>query len=87
MYFVYVLRCRDGSLYTGITNDINRRLAAHKAGTASKYTRARGALKFEYVERKRNRSHALRREAQIKRLSRSQKCALIRAVGKSPKVR
>jgi putative endonuclease len=87
MYFVYVLRCRDGSLYTGITNDVDRRLAAHKAGTASKYTRSRGALRFEYIERTRDRSGALKREAKIKQLTRTQKLALIRTVGDSRKVR
>lgn len=87
MYFVYVLRCRDGSLYTGITNDTARRLKAHKAGTASKYTRSRGALKFEYIERKRTRGTALKREAQIKKFTRAQKLVLINKVGDSRKVR
>lgn len=86
MYFVYVLLCKDGSLYTGITNDMVRRLAAHKAGSASKYTRSRGAVRFEYIERKRTRATALRREAAIKKLSRECKLALIK-VGKLPKVR
>lgn len=87
MYFVYVLRCRDNSLYTGITNDVPKRLAAHKAGTASKYTRSHGALRFEYIERKRTRGNALRREAEIKKLSRAAKLALIKKVGESRKVR
>ena len=87
MYFVYVLRCRDNSLYTGITNDIEKRLLAHKAGTASKYTRSRGALRFEYIERKKTRGNALRREAEIKHLTRKQKLALIQKVGDSRKVR
>lgn len=87
MYFVYVLRCADDSLYTGITNDIAKRLLAHKAGTASKYTRSRGALRIEHIERKRTRGHALRREAEIKKFTRTQKLALIRKVGDSRKVR
>lgn len=87
MYFVYILRCRDKSLYTGITNNIEKRLTAHKAGTASRYTRSRGAMKFEYIERKRTKGHALKREAVIKKLSRAQKLTLIRKVGDSRKVR
>ena len=85
MYFVYLLRCADTSLYTGITNDLDRRLRAHKAGTASRYTRSRGALRFEYIERKRTKGNALKREAMIKKLSRAEKLALIRSakVGKS----
>lgn len=79
MYFVYLLRCADQSLYTGITNDVQRRLTAHKSGSASRYTRSRGALAFEYIERKRTRGAALKREAEIKRLTREQKLALIRS--------
>ncbi|MBP9757407.1 MAG: GIY-YIG nuclease family protein [Candidatus Pacebacteria bacterium] len=86
MYYVYLLRCSDTSLYTGITNDLDRRLAAHKAGTASRYTRSRGALRFEYIERKRTKGNALKREAAIKKLSRSDKLALIRTVRSSGKV-
>ncbi len=87
MYFVYMLRCRDRSLYTGITTDITKRLAAHKAGTASKYTRSRGALRMEYIESGHVRGAALRREAEIKKMSRLQKLELIRTVGDSRKVR
>ncbi len=83
MYFVYILRCKDGSLYTGITNDIDKRLAAHKAGTASKYTRSRGVKKFEYIERKRTKGNALRREAEIKKLARIEKLVLIRKLANS----
>ncbi|PYP69609.1 MAG: hypothetical protein DMD41_16575, partial [Gemmatimonadetes bacterium] len=60
---VYLLRCRDGSLYTGITNDLARRLARHRAGTASAYTRARRPLRLVYTEGQPSRSAALRREA------------------------
>jgi putative endonuclease len=80
MYFVYMLRCRDGSLYTGITNDLQARLGKHRAGTASRYTRAKGAGEIVYTERKRNRSTASRREAEIKRLSRQEKLHLIESV-------
>ncbi|MCE9629527.1 MAG: GIY-YIG nuclease family protein [Planctomycetia bacterium] len=77
---VYLLRCRDGSLYCGITNDLVRRLAAHAAGKASRYTRSRLPVKLAYTEPQPTRSAALKREAAIKRLPRRQKQAqLIRA--------
>ena len=75
---VYLLRCRDGSLYTGITNDLPRRLAAHRAGKGSAYTRSRRPLRLAYREVVSNRSAALRREAAIKRLPREKKLELIR---------
>lgn len=75
---VYLLRCRDGSLYTGITNDLARRLTAHRAGKASAYTRSRRPLRLVYREPARDRSAALRREAAIKRLPRKAKLELIR---------
>lgn len=78
MYFVYILKCNDGTLYTGITTDVARRLREHKAGTASRYTRAKGAVKMLHTERLKTRSAALKREAQIKRLPRSKKLTLIR---------
>jgi putative endonuclease len=77
MYYVYILKCKDGSLYTGITNDLGKRLAAHKAGKASAYTRSRKPESFIHIERKRTKGNALKREAAIKRLSRTQKLALI----------
>lgn len=78
---VYLLRCRDGSLYTGITNDLARRLAAHRAGKGSAYTRSRRPLRLAYHERVADRSAALRREAVIKRLPREKKLQLIRRRG------
>lgn len=77
MYYVYILRCADKSLYTGITTDIARRLAEHRAGRGARYTRSRGAARVVYSERKLNRSTASRREAEIKSLSRAAKLALI----------
>ena len=74
---VYILRCADGSLYTGITNDLPRRLAAHRAGTGARYTRARLPVRVVYREIRRNRSEASKREASIKRLSRADKLALV----------
>lgn len=76
-WIVYVLRCADGSLYTGITNDLRRRLAAHRAGTASRYTRTRGPVRVVHREPAADRGAALRREAAIKRLPRTAKLALI----------
>ena len=78
-WFVYLLRCRDGSLYTGATNDLPRRLASHRAGRASAYTGSRRPLRLVYVERHSSRSAALRREAAIKRLTRRAKLALVDA--------
>lgn len=76
---VYLLRCGDGSLYTGITNDLTRRLAAHRAGKGSAYTRSRRPLRLAYRELVSDRRAALRREAAIKRLPRKKKLELIRA--------
>lgn len=74
---VYMLECADGSLYTGWTNDIESRLAAHNRGTGAKYTRGRGPVKLVYIEYLPDRSTALRREAAIKKLSRDKKHLLI----------
>ena len=83
MPFVYILRCSDGTLYTGITNDLERRLLAHRAGRASRYTRSRLPVRLVYTEqvkgRARGRGAALRRELEIKALSRAEKLELIRA--------
>jgi putative endonuclease len=76
-WLVYLLRCSDGSLYTGITNDMPKRLKAHAAGKASKYTRSRLPVKLAYSEPKRSKSAALKREAAIKRLRRADKDRLL----------
>jgi len=78
VWTVYMLRCGDGSLYTGITNDLPRRLVRHRAGTASAYTRARRPVSLVFQERQPDRSAALRREAAVRRLSRAEKLALVR---------
>ena len=80
-WFVYLLRCADGSLYTGIAKDVDRRCQQHNAGTASRYTRSRLPVVAVYREAHASRSLALRREAAIKALSRRQKEALIRLAG------
>ncbi|MCI9671488.1 MAG: GIY-YIG nuclease family protein [Lawsonibacter sp.] len=77
LWYVYILRCGDGTLYTGITDDIPRRLAAHRAGKGAKYTRGRGSLELVYQEQAPDKSAALRREAAIKRLRRREKERLI----------
>lgn len=76
-WIVYLLRCSDGSLYTGITNDFPKRLKAHAAGKASKYTRSRLPVKLVYSEPKRSKSAALKREAAIKKLRRAEKDSLV----------
>jgi len=77
-WLVYVVRCADGSLYTGIAKDVIRRCQQHNAGTASRYTRSRLPVKLVYQESLASRGLALRREAAIKALSRQEKLALIR---------
>ena len=76
-YFVYMLRCGDGSLYTGSTNDVERRLKAHQSGKGAKYTRSRPPVALAYQEELPDKSAALRREAAIKSLTRQEKLALI----------
>lgn len=73
----YLLECADGSLYTGITNDLDKRVAAHNEGTASKYTRSRLPVRLVYAEAHADRSAASRREAAIKKLKHAGKLALV----------
>jgi putative endonuclease len=75
--FVYILLCADGTLYTGWTSDLERRLAAHNSGQGAKYTRGRRPLRLIYVEELSGRPAALRREREIKRMRRAEKLALI----------
>lgn len=76
-WWVYLIECADGTLYTGISNDLDKRLAAHNAGTAARYTRGRRPVVLRYAEPAADRSSASRREASIKRLSRRAKLALV----------
>jgi putative endonuclease len=78
-YWIYILKCSDGSLYTGCTSSLTRRLRAHLSGKASKYTRSRLPVTLAYAEKAVDKGGALRREAQIKRLTRSEKLFLCRA--------
>lgn len=72
-WVVYILECGDGSLYTGITDNFQRRIKAHESGKGAKYTRGRGPLTLRYMESCGDHSEALRREIQIKALPRGEK--------------
>lgn len=87
IWCLYILRCRDGSLYTGITTDVERRFEAHCAGKGAKYTRGRGPLELVYQESCENHSHALKREWEIKALTREKKELLIANYTKNSKNR
>ncbi len=78
---LYLLRCGDGTLYCGISNDVQKRFAAHQAGKGARYTRGRGPLELVYEELCGDHAEALRREAQVKRMTRAEKLALLQ---KSP---
>ena len=78
-WYVYILRCGDGSLYTGITNDLALRLQRHGAGKGARYTRSRLPVELVYQERANGQGAALRRELALKRLTRAEKLALIEA--------
>ena len=76
-WYLYILRCGDGTLYTGITTDVEKRLEAHRAGKGAKYTRGRGPLELVYRECCHCHSEALKREAAVKKLTREKKEMLI----------
>jgi len=76
---VYIIRCRDGTLYTGATSDLERRITEHNRGTGCRYTRGRCPVKLLYRESFRSKSSALKREARIKGLNRGRKLMLIGA--------
>ncbi len=77
LWYVYIIECREGSLYTGITNNLEKRMAAHNDGTAARFTRGRGPIRLRYCEKQVDRSAATRRETRIKKLSRDAKLKLI----------
>ena len=77
IWYLYILRCGDGTLYTGIARDVEKRLEAHRTGKGAKYTRGRGPLALVYREECAGHSAALRREREIKALSREEKQRLI----------
>lgn len=76
-YWLYILQCGDNTLYTGTTDDVERRLAVHQSGKGAKYTRGRGPLTVVYREACTDRSAALRREAAVKHMTRAEKLSLI----------
>lgn len=86
-WWCYIVRCADDTLYTGITNDLARRVAAHNAGTASRYTRARRPVRLVYRETNADRSAASKREAEIKRLPRNTKLELAGGLRKRRKIK
>ena len=76
-WFLYILKCRDGSLYTGITTDIDKRVTAHNEGRGARFTSGRTPVKLLYYEKQEDRSKATKREREVKKLTRQQKLALI----------
>ena len=84
LWFVYIARCGDSTLYTGITNDLARRLSAHASGRGARYTRSRGGVRLHHWEAARSKGAALRREAAIKKLSRAAKLAMADVPGLRP---
>lgn len=85
VWYIYILRCGDGTLYTGITTDVEKRLEVHRSGKGAKYTRGRTPLELVYTETCENHSLALKREREIKSLSREEKQKLIHsATGEMP---
>jgi putative endonuclease len=76
-WHVYILRCRDGSLYTGCTNDLDNRLAAHNAGKGAKYTASRRPVQVVYTEPAGSKSAAMQREFEIKRWTKARKEVLV----------
>ena len=79
-YYVYILNCSDGTLYTGWTMDVERRLEEHQSGQGAKYTRCRRPVSLCYMEEASGKKEAMRREYAIKRMTRQQKLALIKAM-------
>ena len=76
MHYTYMLRCKDNTYYTGYTNDLEKRLKAHNEGKGAKYTKGRGPVELVYYEEYEDKSTAMRREWELKQLSRSHKNAI-----------
>ena len=83
-HYTYILKCADGTYYTGWTTDLERRLKAHNKGTGAKYTRTRRPVTLAYAELYRTKSEAMKREAAIKKLSRKEKEALMASFSGTP---
>lgn len=84
---VYILKCKDGVFYTGITNDLERRLKQHNSGNGCRFTRCRIPVKLAYKEKCAGRSEALKREARIKKFARREKLRLIAGLKPAPKTK
>jgi putative endonuclease len=80
MFFVYILMCRDGSLYTGMTNDLEKRMEAHSRGKGSRYVRSRLPFELVHSEPFGTKPEAMKRENEIKMMKREEKTALIKGV-------
>jgi putative endonuclease len=80
MYYVYILKCKDGTLYCGSTNDLKKRAELHNSGRGSKYVHSRGGGTIVYTEKLQNKSASLKREFEIKKWSRSKKLTLIKRI-------
>ena len=78
MNYTYILKCKDGSLYTGWTNDLEQRVAAHNTGTGAKYTKARRPVELVYFEEFETKEQAMKREYAIKQMARKDKLELVR---------
>jgi putative endonuclease len=78
MWHVYIIKCKSNKLYTGITNNIERRLAKHNSGKGGRFTRSWKPVKLIYSKKVRNRSSALKKEAAIKKLNRNEKLDLVK---------
>ena len=76
-WIIYILRCADGTLYTGITNDLDRRMSEHETGQGARYTKGRGPFQLVYQETRQGRGDASRREMEIKALRRDRKLAMV----------
>ena len=77
MWYVYIIKCKDDKLYTGITNDLDRRLSEHNSGQGGHFTKFRRPVKLVYFQEAPDRSNALKREIEIKKLTRNEKLTLI----------
>ena len=76
-YYFYILRCRDNSLYSGITNDLDRRVKVHNSGKGAKYTKSRRPVELVYSEKLKNKSEALKRESEVKKWNKAKKETLV----------
>ena len=81
LWYLYILRCKDGSLYTGITTDVEKRLEAHRSGKGAKYTRGRAPLELVHREACGTHSQALKRELAVKAMTRTEKLRMLEMVG------